>query len=243
MCHLPGMAAAGLWTTATDLAKFGIEIGLSNQGKANHVLDEATTQEMLKPQIDKASLGFAVGRFNNPHMFGHGGDDAGFKAMLIMFSDTGKGVAVMANSDNGVAVMNGAIESVAKEYGWNYTPDPQSATDLLMLVANLKGPQPAITRYNELKNAGSSSPYTLDENTLLQLAYHFLMNGQTDVAIQTFKIEVQDYPKYWNAYDSLGEAYLKAGQKDLAIENYQKSVELNPQNQNGIDALKKIREK
>lgn len=239
----PEMAAAGLWTTATDLAKFGIEIGLSNQGKANHVLDEATTQEMLKPQIDKASLGFAVGRFNNPHMFGHGGDDAGFKAMLIMFSDTGKGVAVMANSDNGVAVMNGAIESVAKEYGWNYTPDPQSATDLLMLVANLKGPQPAITRYNELKNAGSSSPYTLDENTLLQLAYHFLMNGQTDVAIQTFKIEVQDYPKYWNAYDSLGEAYLKAGQKDLAIENYQKSVELNPQNQNGIDALKKIREK
>ena len=149
----PEMAAAGLWTTATDLAKFGIEIGLSNQGKANHVLDEATTQEMLKPQIDKASLGFAVGRFNNPHMFGHGGDDAGFKAMLIMFSDTGKGVAVMANSDNGVAVMNGAIESVAKEYGWNYTPDPQSATDLLMLVANLKGPQPAITRYNELKNA------------------------------------------------------------------------------------------
>jgi tetratricopeptide (TPR) repeat protein len=62
------------------------------------------------------------------------------------------------------------------------------------------------------------------------------------VAIEAFKIEVQDYPKYWNAYDSLGEAYLKAGQKDLAIENYQKSVELNPQNQNGIDALKKIKE-
>jgi len=238
----PEMAAAGLWTTATDLAKFGIEIGLSNEGKANHVLSQATTQEMLKPQIDKAALGFAVGRFNNPRMFGHGGDDAGFKAMLIMFSDTGKGVAVMANSDNGVAVMNAVIESVAREYGWNYTPDPQSASDLLMLVVNLKSPQAALTRYDELKKAGSSSPYMLDENTLIQLAYHFLMDGQTDVAIEAFKIEVQDYPKYWNAYDSLGEAYLKAGQKDLAIENYQKSVELNPQNQNGIDALKKIKE-
>jgi Tfp pilus assembly protein PilF len=53
---------------------------------------------------------------------------------------------------------------------------------------------------------------------------------------------VQDYPKFWNAYDSLGEAFLKAGQKELAIMNYQKSVELNPQNQTGIEALKKLRE-
>lgn len=53
---------------------------------------------------------------------------------------------------------------------------------------------------------------------------------------------MQDYPKYWNAYDSLGEALLKAGQKEQAIQNYQKSIDLNPQNQNGIDALKKIRD-
>lgn len=52
----------------------------------------------------------------------------------------------------------------------------------------------------------------------------------------------EEYPKFWNAYDSIGEAYMKAGQKDLAIENYQKSVELNPQNQGGIDALKKLRD-
>jgi cytochrome c-type biogenesis protein CcmH/NrfG len=53
---------------------------------------------------------------------------------------------------------------------------------------------------------------------------------------------VQEYPKFWNAYDSLGEAYLNAGKKDLAAQNYQKSVELNPKNQSGIDALKKLSE-
>jgi len=37
----PEMAAAGLWTTPTDLAKFGIEIALSKHGKANHVLSES----------------------------------------------------------------------------------------------------------------------------------------------------------------------------------------------------------
>jgi tetratricopeptide (TPR) repeat protein len=130
---------------------------------------------------------------------------------------------------------------VAKEYGWNYTADKSSAADLLMLVASAKGPQGVITRYSELKKAGASSPYALDENTLIALGYHFLSAGQTDAALQIFQLEVQDYPKFWNAYDSLGEAFLKAGQKELAIMNYQKSVELNPQNQGGIEALKKLR--
>jgi tetratricopeptide (TPR) repeat protein len=238
----PEMAAAGLWTTATDLAKFGIETALSKQGKANHVLSEATTREMLKPQIEQIGLGFFLASHKNPEEFGHNGADEGFQALLIMFADTGKGVAIMANSDNGISVANALTQSVAKEYGWNYTPDQTSAAELLMLVANTKGPQAVITRYSELKKAGSASAYAVDENTLIPLGYHFLFSGQTDAAIQIFQLEVEDYPKYWNAYDSLGEALLKAGQKDSAIKNYEKSIELNPQNRNGIDALKKIRD-
>jgi CubicO group peptidase (beta-lactamase class C family) len=236
----PEMAAAGLWTTATDLAKFAIEIALSKQDKANHVLAEATAREMLKPQIEQVGLGFFLAGHKNPEEFGHNGADEGFQAILIMFADSGKGVAIMANSDDGINVANYLIQSVAKEYGWSYTPDQASAADLLMLVASAKGSQAVVARYSELKKAGTSSPYELDENTLIGLGYHFLFAGQTDAALQIFQLEVQDYPKFWNAYDSLGEAFLKAGQKEMAIQNYQKSVELNPQNQNGIDALKKI---
>ena len=238
----PEMAAAGLWTTATDLAKFGIEIALSKQGKANHVLSEATTREMLKPQIEQIGLGFFLAGHKNPEEFGHNGADEGFQAVLIMFADSGKGMAIMGNSDNGISVANLLIQSVAKEYGWNYTPDQMSAADLLMMVANAKGPSAVAARYVELKKAGAASPYPIDENTLIALGYHFLFAGQKEPAIQMFQLEVQDYPKFWNAYDSLGEAEMKAGQKELAIQNYQKSVELNPQNQSGIDALKKLRE-
>jgi len=224
------------------LARFGIEIALSRQGKANHVLSEATTREMLKPQIEQVGLGFFLGEYKNPEEFGHNGADEGFQAVLIMFADSGKGIAIMGNSDNAIAVANALTESVAKEYRWNYTPERPYAAQLLMLVADARGPQAVITRYSELKAAGSPSPYLLDENTLIGPAYHFLVAGQTDAAIQIFQLEVQEYPKFWNAYDSLGEAYVKAGKKDLAIQNYQKSVELNPQNQSGIDALKKLRD-
>ena len=238
----PEMAAAGLWTTASDLARFCIEIALSKQGKANHVLSEVMTREMLKPQIDQVGLGFFLGQYKNPEEFGHNGDDDGFKAVLIMFADSGKGVAIMVNSDNGVNVANYLVQSVAKEYGWSYAPEQESAADVLMLIADVKGPQAALARYAELKKVGTSSPYAMDENTLIVIGYHFLFSGETEAAIQALRLGVQDYPKYWNAYDSLGEAYLKAGQKGLAIQNYEKSIELNPQNQNGIDALKKIRD-
>lgn len=236
----PEMAAAGLWTTASDLAKFGIEIALSKQGNANHVLSEAMTRQMLTTQIKEMGIGFFLGQYKNPEEFEHDGSNAGFRSYLIMFADSGKGVAILVNSDNGVGVENCLIDSVAREYGWKYTPDPPEASDLLALVATVRGPQAAIARYGQLKK--SPSVYVLDENTLISLGYNFLFSGRTEDALHTFKLEVEEYPKFWNAYDSLGEAYLKIGQKELAIQSYEKSIELNPQNQDGIDALKKIRE-
>jgi len=237
----PEMAAAGLWATPSDLARFAIEIALSKQGKANHVLSQAMTQTMLTPQIDRVGLGFFLGDKNNPGQFGHGGADEGFQAMLTMFCDSGHGVAVMANSDNGIAVANYLIKSVAKEYAWNNTPEKEPAADVLMLIADLRGTQVALERYAALKKAGSPD-YEVDEGTLNQLGYHLLRSEKKEDAIQIFSRNVEDYPKSSNVYDSLGEAYMAAGQKELAIQNYEKSVGMDPKNQHGIDMLKKLKE-
>jgi tetratricopeptide (TPR) repeat protein len=156
-----------------------------------------------------------------------------------MFADSGKAVAMMANSDNGISVMNLLMQSVAKEYGWKYTPDVVSATDVLTTIAKLKGADAALAKYAQLKKAGAAG---IDETTLIGVGYTFLFSGQIEPAVQVFTQEVQDYPKYWNAYDSLGEAYLKGGQKDLAIQNYEKSIELNPKNDSGVEHLKQLRE-
>jgi CubicO group peptidase (beta-lactamase class C family) len=99
----PEMAAAGLWTTPTDLSKFAIEIALSKNGKSNRVLSTQMTREMLTPVLDEAGLGFFLDK-DNSGQFGHGGADEGFQAILTMKAESGKGVAIMANSDNGIAV-------------------------------------------------------------------------------------------------------------------------------------------
>jgi CubicO group peptidase (beta-lactamase class C family) len=236
----PEMAAAGLWTTATDLSKFAIEIALSKHGKANRVLSEKMTNEMLTPVLEEAGLGLFMDK-NNPGQFGHNGADEGFQAILTMNAESGKGVAIMANSDNGIAVGDILLRSVAKEYGWNYKSAGQGAFPMLVLIAKAKGTQAALQRYAELKKSPVAD-YKVEERTLNSLGYTLLFSGQGQDAIAVFQRNVQEYPESGNVYDSLGEAYMKAGQKELAIQNYEKSLQLDPKNKNAVEMLKKLKE-
>ena len=243
----PEMAAAGLWTTPTDLAKFAIEIALSKQGKANHVLSQKSVQEMLTPQIkaegDNGSVGLAffLGMENSPDAFGHNGADEGFQALLVMFADSGKGIAIMGNSDAFFHVAPYVVGAVRRARDWKGAAGPTSAGDVISLVRAMKGTDLALDVYAHLKQGVISGYGKTDESTLNQLGYTLLGEKKVDEAIKVFLLNVQEYPKFWNCYDSLAEAYMVSGQKDLAIQNYEKSIELNPDNKNGIEMLRKLR--
>ncbi|HEY6945129.1 MAG TPA: serine hydrolase [Candidatus Acidoferrum sp.] len=234
----PEMAAAGLWTTPTDLAKFAIEIANSRHGKSNRVLSQKMTEEMLTPVMDGAGLGFFVEK-ENPGQFGHDGADEGFQALLTMNSETGKGVAIMADSDNGIAVASYVLRRVAQEYAWNYKFGRE--TPSLVILARVRGVQAALDRYAELRKSGELTNEHA-EGTINQLGYSLLYSGHEKDAIRVFQQNVQEFPQSSNVYDSLGEAYMVAGEKDLAITNYQKSLQLDPKNQNAVERLKKLRE-
>jgi CubicO group peptidase (beta-lactamase class C family) len=123
----PEMAAAGLWTTPTDLAKFAIETQLSLAGKSNKVLSKETTAKMVTPFIGSSPVG--LGFFGETHgtatYFGHGGADEGFRAQLLVHRDKGYGAVVMVNSDNG-QIMNEIIRAIAQEYQWeDFLPAPR----------------------------------------------------------------------------------------------------------------------
>jgi CubicO group peptidase (beta-lactamase class C family) len=235
----PEMAAAGLWTTPTDLAKFAIEIAQSRHGKSNRVLSQKMTEEMLTEVKDGAGLGFFVEK-DNPGQFGHNGADEGFQALVTMNSESGKGVAIMADSDNGINVANFVLRSIVKEYAWNYKFGGEMPA--LVIIARVRGTQAALDQYAKLKSAGELQGEHA-EGALNQLGYTLLysMSGHEQDAITVFQLNVQEFPASSNVYDSLGEAYMKVGQNDLAIANYEKSLQLNPKNQNAVEQLKKLR--
>jgi pimeloyl-ACP methyl ester carboxylesterase len=104
------------------------------------------------------------------------------------------------------------------------------------------GVDAAIQFFNQMheRNAGYS-PFNETEMNLL--GYSYLQNGNLQNAIKLFKLNTIVFPKSWNVYDSLGEAYLKDGQVYIAIANYEKSIELNPDNGNARNVLKEITQK
>lgn len=121
----PEMAAAGLWTTPTDLAKFGIEAQLSLQGKSNRVLSKEMMARMTSSFIEShIGLGFFIETKGKATYFGHGGADEGFRAQLLVHKEKGYGAVVMVNSDNG-QIINEILRSIAREYEWeDYLPQP-----------------------------------------------------------------------------------------------------------------------
>lgn len=132
----PEMAAAGLWTTPTDLAKFAIEMQLSLAGRSNKILTKQSAEMMTTGVLENVGLGFFIEKHGDALYFGHGGADEGFRAELVVSKDKGYGVVAMANSDNG-QILREVIRGVAREYGWDeFLPAPYEIVS--MEAATLK---------------------------------------------------------------------------------------------------------
>lgn len=121
----PELAAAGLWTTPTDLAIYAIEHQLSLQGKSNRILSREMEEKMMTPYIsDGYGLGFGVQELGDAVYFQHSGGNLGFGCLLIAHKDKGYGAVVMINS-NSFAIIQEIVRSIAQEYRWeNYLPVP-----------------------------------------------------------------------------------------------------------------------
>lgn len=114
----PEMAAAGLWTTPSDILKYSLEVVNSLDGKANHVLSAAMTKQMLTSGMGNWGLGLQIGGTASDPWFSHGGVNEGFVNIFYMFEKNGDGAAVMTNGDNGGQIGDELIHSIAKEYNW-----------------------------------------------------------------------------------------------------------------------------
>jgi CubicO group peptidase (beta-lactamase class C family) len=114
----PEMAAAGLWTTPTDLARYAIHVQLATRDRSNGVLSQSTTGQMLTVQSGTYGLGPSLGGQGQDASFSHGGANEGFRAFFIAFPARGQGAAIMTNSDAGGALATEILRAIAEEYGW-----------------------------------------------------------------------------------------------------------------------------
>jgi CubicO group peptidase (beta-lactamase class C family) len=114
----PEMAAAGLWTTPSDLARYIIEVQKSLDGEANHVLSADMTRQMVKPGMGNWGLGLEIGGADSNPYFSHGGANEGFRCIFVAYEKTGEGAVVMTNGDAGGMLGDEVINSISAEYGW-----------------------------------------------------------------------------------------------------------------------------
>ncbi|RZU39694.1 serine hydrolase [Edaphobacter modestus] len=114
----PEMAAAGLWTTASDLALYVMENQQSLKGKANHVLSQVMTKEMMTLGMGSWGLGVQIGGSEADRYFMHGGVNAGFEALFVGYENHGDGAVVMTNAQGGSRLAQQVMQSIAAEYGW-----------------------------------------------------------------------------------------------------------------------------
>ena len=121
----PELAAAGLWTTPSDLARFAIEVQRAVSDRTGRVLSRATAREFITPNgVGPHAVSFSIEKRGEGWYFSHGGSNWGFRCLLSAHVWKGYGLVVMTNGDGGGAVLNEVQSRVAAAYGWDALDKP-----------------------------------------------------------------------------------------------------------------------
>ncbi|MBS0654153.1 MAG: beta-lactamase family protein [Verrucomicrobia bacterium] len=107
----PESAAAGLWTTPSDLATLLLRI--------EEVLDKKMVAAMMKPAIPPYGLGPVVNNEGTDDVeISHKGRTDGFASGYVYFPHLKKGAVVMLNADNGSILLDQIFRSISHVYNW-----------------------------------------------------------------------------------------------------------------------------
>ena len=113
----PEMAAAGLWTTAADLAKFSIEVQKSLKGESNKILTKEFMENMTTPVLNgEYNIGLCNDMIGTEQLVGHNGGNEGYTCSMLFHKEKGFGVIFMSNCDKGYEMKMPFFRSVASTY-------------------------------------------------------------------------------------------------------------------------------
>jgi len=150
----PELAAAGLWTTPTDLAHYAIAVQQMLAGKSKSVISAKMARTMVTPVLGNHGLGPVTGGPPTHRFFMHSGGNDGYRCNLVAY-ENGDGLVVMTNGDSGDILMDEVLRTVALDYHWAELAPPEravakvSAAKLDRFVGAYEGPrrtQPLVVR-------------------------------------------------------------------------------------------------
>ncbi|GGO21029.1 serine hydrolase domain-containing protein [Micromonospora parathelypteridis] len=121
----PETAAAGMWSTPTDLLRLDLEIARAASANSK-LLDRDLATEMWTPQIPGGTYGLGtevverVGR----RRFGHTGLNVGYTCFSYVWPDSGFAVAAMTNSEDGWELLVSIRAAADRRYATTITAAP-----------------------------------------------------------------------------------------------------------------------
>lgn len=232
-------AAGSLYSTVEDLYLWDQAL------YADSVLSTTSKELMFKPNLSNYAYGWTITKTSfdaNVPVITHNGGINGFSTTIIRFPAEKNLIVMLDNTAQGGSIDRISVELTKILYDKPYALPKMSIAEKLAKSITDQGVAAGIAEYHDLK-AKQANQYDFGEDELNRLGYQLLQRGKRDEAIEIFKLNVEAYPKGFNTYDSLGEAYMVAGNKELAIVNYKKSLELNAGNTNATETLKRLESK
>ena len=116
---MPELAAAGLWSTPSDLARLGIEIMKVLNGKSAFLKKDTAPLMTTKAYEDsRHGIGFVVGESKKRNIFGHSGHNDGFVSNMVFCPNDGSGIAVMTNTNIGDDIVFEVTDAFKELFGW-----------------------------------------------------------------------------------------------------------------------------
>jgi CubicO group peptidase (beta-lactamase class C family) len=230
-------AAGSMYSTVEDLYLWDQAL------YTDKVLSAQSKELMYKPFLENYAYGWVVRnasfKVNDQpvQVIAHGGGINGFTTIITRFPKEKNLIVILDNTSSSVNKLSDTIAKVL--YNEPYEAPKMSIASHLDKTITDKGIEAAIAEYRDLK-AKQSTTYDFAEEELNVFGYRLMRNGKVKEALEIFKLNVEMYPKGFNTYDSLAEAYANLNERELAMLNYKKSLELNPNNTNAVAMLKRL---
>jgi len=100
----------------------------------------------------------------------------------------------------------------------------ESAAGIIAAALQAGGPDAAVQKYRELR-AATPGRYEFSESAFNTLGYRLIRQGRFAEAVRIFEMNVEQFPRSANVYDSLSEGYLYLGDRNKAEQVLAKALQ------------------